>query len=162
VSATVTALLGTATSSVETRTAGALETGPSSIAANWLANVERRLRDSIAPPGNTAPQLVQWLSADVANSAIQFFRMASDFLPGEPYIYSSNGSDLIAEFTAKHGTLTSVVSATGLSILATVDGVLQKERVIDLRTASAKTFQSELKPITLQLTRGTHGPTLGA
>jgi hypothetical protein len=158
---TVTAYTGTATSvGTQTNSTGAMETGPSVLAANWLANVQRRVRDSIIPDDKSQVQSGQWLTRDVANSAILFFQMASDVLPGEPYIYSSNGADLIAEFKSKFGVMTSVVSGPVITVYATVNGV-QGEKHIDLRTASPKSLQDELNPLMIWLSSGKDGPSLG-
>lgn len=149
---TATAYRGTATSvGTESISTGAMEKGPSTLAATWLANVERRLRDSIVPDDKTEVHSGQWLARDVANSAIRFFEMASNLLPGEPYIYSSNGTDLIAEFRTDRGMMTSVVSGPDLHIYTTVNGVLQGEKRIDLRSANPKSLQAELKPLTILL-----------
>ena len=157
-----TAYTGTAaTVGAESLSTGAMESGPSALAANWLATVDRRVRDSIAPDDQVGTQPGQWLTRNVANSAIEFFEMASNYLPGEPYIYSSNGADLIADFKTKHGMMTVVVSASGLSIYATVNGMPQGEKHIDLRTANPKNLQTELQPLAILLSSGKNVPSLG-
>jgi hypothetical protein len=158
---TVTAFTGTATTvGTHGTSTGAMETGPSTLAANWLASVQRRVRDSIVPDDKLQAQTGRWLTREVANSAIQFFQMASDVLPGEPYIYSSSGADLIAEFKSKFGVMTSVVSGPVISIYTTVGGD-QDEKHIDLRTATPGSLQTEIKPLMIWLVSGKHGPSLG-
>jgi hypothetical protein len=157
----VTAYFGTSTNiGTQANSTGAMDMGPSSLAANWLANVQRRLRDSIVPDDKAQTRTGQWLTRDVANSAIEFFQMASGVLPGEPYIYSSNGTDLIAEFKGKFGVLTSIVSGPAITIYATVNGV-QSEKHIDLRTASPKSLQNDLNPIMNWLLSGKNGSAVG-
>ena len=156
-----TAVTGTATMvGTQSTSTGAMDAGPSTLAANWLASVQRRVRESIVPDDKLQAQTGQWLTREVANSAIQFFQMASDVLPGEPYIYSSSGADLIAEFKSKFGVMTSIVSGPVISIYTAVGGH-QDEKHIDMRTATPGSLQTEIKPLMIWLVSGKHGPSLG-
>ncbi len=91
------------------------------IQPSWLIETEGRIRKSIAP----SDQVVNdghWLSEDVAKAAMGFLEATADLLPGEPFIYSSRKGDLVAEFKAGRGTLTSVVSPHFAVLFAVVDG----------------------------------------
>jgi hypothetical protein len=136
-------------------------TGPLPVPAQWLGDVERRIRNSIVPAERAQENDGRWISLEVANSAIQFFRQASTVLPGEPFIYSSNSGDLVAEFKALHGLMTSVVTAGKLMAVAIVDG--QTEEVnVDLTTATESELRRELKPIADYLRKGQHAGSAGS
>jgi hypothetical protein len=136
-------------------TATGMVTGPQPVPAQWLGDVERRIRNSIVPTECAQENDGRWISLEVANSAIQFFRQASAVLPGEPFIYSSSAGDLVAEFKAVHGLMTSVVTAGKLMAVAIVDG--QTEEVnVDLTTATEGELRRELKPIADYLRKGQH------
>jgi len=137
-----------------------LVNGPQAIPAYWLADVERRIRNSVVPTERVQENDGRWISMEVANSAIQFFRQASSLLPGEPFIYSSNAGDLVAEFKAGHGLMTSIVTAGKLMAVAIVDG--QTEEVnVDLTTATEGELRRELKPIADYLRKGQHAGSAG-
>jgi hypothetical protein len=121
--------------------------GPTPVSANWLAAVERRIRDSVVPQEHAADNDGRWLSQEVANSAIQFFQQASGVLPSEPYIYSSTSGDLVAEFKTRYGVLTSVVTMSKVLAVAMVNDQL-KELTLNLETATAGTLRQSLQPIT--------------
>jgi hypothetical protein len=125
---------------------GALS-GPDPLSAAWLGAIERRIRDSIVPAERAAENDGRWLSPEVANTAIQFFRQASGVLPGEPYIYSSGSGDLIAEFKTRHGLLTSVVTLDKVLAVAMVDGQ-PRQITINLETATGGILRRQLQPIT--------------
>lgn len=135
-------------------------TGPQPVPAAWLADVERRIRNSVVPTEHVLDNDGRWISLEVANSAIQFFRQASAVLPGEPFIYSSNSGDLVAEFKALHGLMTSVVTVGKLMAVAIVDGQAQQVNV-DLTTATEGELRRELKPIAEYLRKGQHAGSAG-
>jgi hypothetical protein len=135
--------------------------GPSTGPASWLASVERRIRNSIVPEGREAQNDGRWLTYDIANAATVFFQTASDVLPSEPYIYSSLAGELVAEFKAEHGTMTSLISKTQLISLAVVDG-LPIETRIDLGVLSSSTIRKELNSIMIMLRTGKNGRTVGS
>ena len=67
--------------------------GPVPVAAAWLSDVTRRIRDSIVPEERRSENQGQWLNREIAISAITFFELTSDVLPGEPHIYSALSGD---------------------------------------------------------------------
>ena len=132
--------------------------GPQPIPARWLADVERRIRDSIVPTEHLADNDGRWLSMSVANSAIQFFRQPSAVLPGEPFIYSSASGDLVAEkkfCKGLHGLMTSVVTEDKVLAMAMVNGH-PAQVTLDLLTATEGDLRRELKPIADFLCKGQH------
>ena len=76
---------------------------PSRISSQWLGAVLERVQNSIVPKDRESENDGRWLTEEVAASASAFFEMTSDMLPSEPYIYSSQNGDLVAEFDAHHG-----------------------------------------------------------
>jgi hypothetical protein len=68
-------------------------------------------------------------------------------LPSEPFIYSSNGQDLIAEFKTSAGMLTGVISGSSLSVYAKPEGASAQEAHVNLLTATPAVIQAKLKPI---------------
>lgn len=135
--------------------AGGMVQGPQPIPARWLADVERRIRDSIVPTEHLADNDGRWLSMSVANSAIQFFRQASAVLPGEPFIYSSASGDLVAEFKGLHGLMTSVVTEDKVLAMAMVNGH-PAQVTVDLLTATEGDLRRELKRMADFLCKGQH------
>lgn len=157
----VTSYSGTlSTLNLENTFTGAME-GPSPIGTDWLATVERRIRESIAQDADKRSKDVRWLTIEAASSALRFFRLASDALPGEPYIYGTAEGEVVAEFKAKHGTLTSIVSGNTLRNYAVIDGTVQSEEPVDLATVNAGMLQAKLRPITQRLVTGKHGAAVG-
>lgn len=134
--------------------------GPQPTPARWLADVERRIRDSIVPENHIDDNDGRWINLDVANSAIQFFRQASELLPGEPFIYSSGSGDLVAEFKARFGMMTSVVMTDKFLAMVVMDG--QSEPItVKLGSATESELKRELKPLTDFLTTGHHARPAG-
>jgi hypothetical protein len=133
-SATIT--LGTSTSALQSSTLQLPAPAP------WLANVQRRLSNSVnvadAPAG-------QWLSGAIVSGANSFFVAASDLLQTEPYLYSSTHGDLVAEFTAQAIPLTMVFSGSTVVAMAMVNNQpvqttiqLSAVRPTDIRAEVAK------------------------
>jgi hypothetical protein len=135
--------------------------GPSTGPASWLATVERRIRNSVLPEGKENENDGRWLTYDIANIATAFFQVASDVLPGEPYIYSSRAGELVAEFKAEHGTMTSIISKNLLISLAVIDDEPIETR-IELATISPSTVRKELSSIMTMLRTGKNGSTVGS
>ena len=125
--------------------------------APWFHIIERRITRSALPDINTKND-GRWLTLDVAEAAWDFFKMTSDLLPGEPYIYGSQKGDLVAEFTAAHGTLTSITTPRFTLLFAVVDGIPIEKRIP--RESSNSVLRSELKKLAELLRTGKHG-TLG-
>jgi hypothetical protein len=75
----------------------------------------------------------RWISQAVANSAVDFLQATADLLHEQPFIYSSNNGDLVAEFSANRGTLTAVASPSSVLLFAVVDGVPIERRFDDIR-----------------------------
>lgn len=132
--------------------------GPSPSPAKWLADVERRIRNSILPSDSFVANDGRWLAANVANVATSYFQVMSDILPSEPYIYSSRAGDLIAEFRAERGTMTAIVSATYVRTFATVKDEPPFSKKWPL-SAGSDLFglRKELAAITKNLRKREHG-----
>jgi hypothetical protein len=129
--------------------------GPLPVPADWLATVERRIRNSIVPTEHAGENDGRWLRYEVANAAIQFFRQASSLLPGEPFIYSSTSGDLVAEFKSTYGLMTSVVTADKVLAVAMVHG--HPEHVsVNLSNANDSDLRRELMPMADLLRKGQH------
>jgi hypothetical protein len=124
------------------------------ISAAWLNAVQRRIKMSTAPVGRNIGNDRRWLSQDIADAAIAFFKTTSDVLPSEPYIYSSLKGDLVAEFSSTHGTMTNIISETSVIVFAVVDEV-PVERPLSLSATDA--LRQELQDITNMLQTGQHG-----
>ena len=91
------------------------------VEAAWFRVVERRITMSVQPNIGLKDDRRR-LSQLTALRALEFFKATSDLLPVEPYIYSSQKGDLVAEFTAVRGTLTSIVPPKFILLFAVVDG----------------------------------------
>lgn len=123
--------------------------------ADWLAAVRRRINDSILPHDFVGDNDGRWLTEDVARAAVAYFEETSDLLPAEPYIYSSRRGDLVAEFTADHGTLTSIVTPTYVLLFAVIDGAPIEKRLPLAGTTMS--LRSEVANLSDLLRTGQHG-----
>ena len=144
-----------------TNSTGSLNGGPSPLATSWLSSVQRTVFDSVGSASQVSADQERWLTAEAANTAVRFFQLAADALPGAPVLYKSSVGDLVAEFRGKHGVLTSVVSGNTLMLYPVIDGKLQSENRFDLQNVTASVLQAALRPITDVLNTGDHGPALG-
>jgi hypothetical protein len=126
--------------------------GPIPVKPEWLASTQRSIRSSIVPYGRDAMNDGRWLRQHIADAASSFFQETADLLPGEPYVYSSQGGDLVAEFKAKHGTLTSIVSSTFVLLFAVVDGV-----PVERKLFNGSDVRAEVQRLTGLLYTGQHG-----
>lgn len=126
---------------------------PRPMTARWLSSIERRICGSIMPNGPESVNGGQWLKRDIADAGVEFFQLTSDLLPGEPYIYSSHKGDLVAEFEAPHGTMTSVISQTFVLVFAIIDGT-SIERGAPLSLNGLGALRPELKRLTEMLRTG--------
>jgi hypothetical protein len=140
---------------------GAQVAGPIPVAAPWLPDVFRRIRDSVVPDGRQFDNEGQWLTSEIAIAATAFFQLTSDVLPGEPHIYSSLRGDLVAEFGGPHGVMNAVISPTRFIALVVV-GDKATEKRIDWNSIKADTLRKELQEITLMLCDGEYGSKMGA
>jgi len=124
--------------------------------AEWLNVVEQRILASLPPEGYSVKGDTAWLQPDVASAALDFFKRTSTALPSEPYIYSSQAGDLVAEFPVTHGKMTCIISSKFVLVFAVVnDEVVQKKL---LRTpTSLDSIRSEIQAVTQLLNAGTNG-----
>jgi len=123
------------------------------LAARWLSAIEQRICGSIMPNGRESENDGRWLQRAIADVGVEFFQSTSDLLPGEPYVYSSQKGDLVAEFEAPHGTMTSIISQTFVLVFAVIDGTSIEKRV-PLSTNGLGALRSELKGLTEMLRTG--------
>ena len=85
--------------------------------APWLADVQRRLINSVGTAHDG-----QWLSASVVSTANLFFQATSDMFQAEPHLQSSLHGNLVAEFRGQLGAVTLVVSDESALVMATIKG----------------------------------------
>lgn len=129
---------------------------PSRISSQWLAAVQERVQNSIVPKDCESENDGRWLTEDIAASASAFFEMTSDLLPSEPYIYSSQNGDFVAEFDANHGTMTGIITKSFVVLFAVVDGVPIERRLV-LGSDSPRPLRREMQLLTEMLRTGRHG-----
>src|SRR5690242_194424 len=91
--------------------------GPVPIAARWISTIQRRIKQSVPSRVTTTIEGEGgWLDSDIAAYAVCFFNAVSDVLPAsEPYLYTSNNGDLVAEFAGRDGKLTSVIGKAAVN-----------------------------------------------
>jgi hypothetical protein len=124
---------------------------PSPIKPSWFASNQKRIQASVTPNCRDEKNVGQWLSQEVADAAITFFQKTADLLPGEPFIYSSQLGDLVAEFKVENGTLTSIVSPTFVLLFAVIGGVPVEKRIFQ-----GGDVRSELHRLVGMLNTGQH------
>jgi hypothetical protein len=122
--------------------------------APWFRLVERRITWSTLPDINMKND-GRWLTREAAETAWEFFKVTSDLLPGEPYIYGSQTGDLVAEFNAARGTLTCIITPR-FNLLFAVVGSIPIEKTI-ARENNNSSLRSELMQITELLRTEHHG-----
>jgi hypothetical protein len=125
---------------------------PSPIRPRWFATTQKRIYASVRPNERARMNDGCWLSRDVADAANAFFQKTADLLPEEPFIYSSQRGDLVAEFKAERGTMTSIVSPTFVVLFAVVDGMPLERRVLEGGDVREQVLQ-----LTGMLRTGLHG-----
>jgi hypothetical protein len=118
-----------------------------------LSTIEQRIFGSIVPNGRHLENDGRWLQEDIADAGVEFFQWASHLLPGEPFIYSSRKGDLVAEFEARHGRMTTIISQTFVMVFAVVDGIPTEKRV-PLSAKGLGALRPELKRLTEMLRTG--------
>lgn len=119
----------------------------------WVDDVQQSIRSSIARSSAHTVGDGRWLTQDVANAATDFFSVSGDLLPSEPYIYSSRKGDFVAEFRAKNGKLTSIVSPEFVLLFAVVGGGAPIER----KVTDARAVREEVRRMMDLLATGVHG-----
>lgn len=117
--------------------------------ASWLPVVQERIVASTATDASEVHEIEsgQFLRPDIVTAALQFFEKASDVLPGEPYIYASKTGDLVAEFEAPRGTMTTIVSESFALAFAVIAGEQPLERRFALTDDSTEPMRNELKAL---------------
>lgn len=128
--------------------------------SRWLDRVEGRIQSSVALEEHHREEPGRWLSEDVAQAGLQFFRKTADLLPGEPFIYASRRGDLVAEFTGTHGTLTSIISPRFVILFASIDENPYEKKFDSRADVSGDALRGELKNIGLMLRTGWHGSSM--
>lgn len=99
--------------------------------AAWLQVVEGRIVGSIEPEEGLADGSGEYISRDIGERAIEFFRCASDVLPAEPYVYSSTMGDLVAEFELAIGNRLTVIVGSERILAYAVSGDKTDQRQVD-------------------------------
>lgn len=123
------------------------------MSAKWLGAVQKRITDSVAIAGTTPSVEGTCLNQAIAHSANAVFEMTSDILPSEPFIYSSRSGDLVAEFQAPYGKLTTIISQSYVIAFASM-GEVAVEKHIDLEGSNSNALRMELQKITKALCTG--------
>lgn len=123
--------------------------GPIPVRAAWLPTIERRIADSIASPEvDEIPDDGRWIDSNVAAQAFGFFDATSDVLPSsEPYIYTSTHGDLVAEFEATHGKITTIVGKTSVVSFAATDATMHRT-TLELPVSNIREVRKQLKELT--------------
>ncbi len=125
---------------------------PSPIRPHWFADTLRRVRASVRPTYSRENCGGPWLDQAVGDAAAVFFQNTSDLLPGEPFIYGSQLGDLVAEFKAEHGTMTTIVSPKFALLFAVIDGV-----PIERKVPEGDDIREQVQLLTAMLRMGRHG-----
>ena len=99
----------------------------------WLGAVERRIQGPTVPKEYEREALDGTIREEVSQAALLFFRNFADLLPGEPYLYPSKDGDLVAEFEAPGGSLTTVLSPEATILFAVPRADEDRPRSITLR-----------------------------
>jgi hypothetical protein len=121
----------------------------------WLDGIERKIRESIIPFGEDAPEGGRWLRKESADSAIAFFRETADLWAIEPFVYGSTKGDLIAEFGDKKGPLTVIISPDFALLFAAIG-----ETPLEVRLTDREKYREGIENLNKRLGAAEHG-TLG-
>jgi hypothetical protein len=97
------------------------------VPAPWLADVQRRLSNSVglATPDPDG----RWLARGVVTAANALFQATSDLLSGEPHLYSSRQGDLVAEFKVADAPMTFVVSSSYALAFVVINGQAVQKKI---------------------------------
>jgi hypothetical protein len=124
--------------------------------AEWLSVVQQRIIASIPTNGYSVEGNTAWLQPEVAGAALEFFKRTSTALPGEPYLYSSQAGDLVAEFPVPCGKMTCIISPKVVLVCAVTDGeVVQKKLMRNQH--GPDTLRSVIQEVTNLFHAGTNG-----
>jgi hypothetical protein len=126
--------------------------GPRPISPRWLAAIQSCIRNSVVPAERIMTNDGRWVSQEVADAASQFFQTTADLLPAEPILYASRKGDLVAEFNAEHGVMTSIISPSFVLLYAVVGG-----SPIERRVFPGNELRSEIQHILRALRTEAHG-----
>jgi len=113
------------------------------ILPRWAEQTAQTIRSSIAYESRKDGR---WLRPEAAIAANDFFREVADLLPGAPHLYPSSQGDVVAEFKAPYGTLTSIVSSSFVLLFAVV-GDTEIERKILPTGDVRRELGSVMKPL---------------
>lgn len=131
------------------------------ISAPWLGILEERIKNSIRDQGASLEEEEALLEKPVAEQAIRFFQATSDILPGEPYIYSSDRGDLIAEHRSPLGHLTNIIGESFLLTFAVVDGK-PIQKTFDIAQCDFQEARRELSKLSKRIRVDSYGKTVGS
>jgi hypothetical protein len=105
---------------------------------SWLEAVQNAIKASIAEEPNSELIAEGRIRPEVAKGAIDFFERTADLLPSEPYLYPSDGGDLIAEMSSDNARITTIVSSSMVILFGSTKGVAFERRVSDTRSLRAE------------------------
>lgn len=132
--------------------------GPIPVRASWLSKVERRISGSIAFAQEAQiPDDGRWIDWHIAMQAVGFLNATSDVLPAaEPYIYTATCGDLVAEFSAPHGKITTIIGKTAVVSFAVTDDTMLKT-TLELPVSNIREARKQLKELTDRVHTGKNG-----
>jgi hypothetical protein len=124
--------------------------------AEWLNVVEQRIISSTPAEGYPTKGNTAWLQPQVGRAALDFFKQTSTALPGEPYIYSSEAGELVAEFAALRGKMTCIISPDFVLVFVATDSEIIERKFLPNREG-ANTLRSDIQKMTAVLNSGKNG-----
>jgi len=124
---------------------------------HWLANVERRIQDSVLPPEEDAS--CEWLTADAASTARYFLRDTCDLLPSEPQIFGTLEGHLVAEFETNLLRMTSIATGNGTKLFGYRRDNDEMPLQVEIRRGCNQ-HRDEVKRFTQALGVDSHGKAL--
>ena len=134
---------------------------PLDIPAVWLRNVEQRLLSSVEKSGEELAAGLDSLPQALAEAGLRFFQVASDVLPGEPYLYRSRLGDLVAEYRGPNGQMTTVIGSEFGAALVSVDGNVFQHKFSTTPDGLEKA-RSHIRDLSKKVCPSKHGKSLAA
>lgn len=125
--------------------------------SEWQQRVKIRIEKSSANYEQNDRNKNERLSLSVALAAIDFFDNTADILPEEPVIYAASDGELVAEFKARNGAITTIVSHDFIIIFADIDGHALHYQFTDRSLSAYEQIRSRLKEILSKLNVGEDG-----
>ena len=148
---------GSASISFVTSTSAGQSSVENPAPAAWLADIQRRLANSVGAPTPSGA----WLPGDVVTSANSLFLATSDLLPSEPSLHASFNGELIAEFSGDTGAMTLIVTRGAALAVAIINGQPLQNR-FSLAGVQSAVLRAEVSKVTDAVRMAAHGPVAAA